>query len=493
MANIAPDIPIVKGDDVPLRPVACNGLTDRQPLPCLSSNNCTEGIDKGLEIQQAERIGRVYQRGGEENDPREVYLPNGELLESVKRVYQRTEEDIGKRLLKGYQKKAAHVLNLNVKQFLEKHGQDNVGFLTMTYPKGVKCPKKASAIFHSCATHFLKKVFPDYIAVMEPHKDGRPHLHLLVSTQQDIRGNFDFKAFMECQEEYSKKGDTAKFQRLRRKYSKTAPAALRNMWKLLRSELRKYGFGRSELLPIREGGEAMGRYVGKYLCKASVIREDVGWKGVRLTRYSKGSKSHNGNFMWMCDGSDLWRSKVKTWANWVGITSGDIDDLTRVLGDRWAFNFREAIESTIPESFVHYLAIIGTWNFDTGTTYEKDGKLYDVAYRWDDQKEKTIVVLRPVGVKPPEREEDYYPTKGEIYGEEYDGRDLNQVPKEVLRHYLAKRLRKKNLLHRTHVQECLNFVNLPDMADLLDDLDKKPKATKEEIQKAWSDLEGMNI
>ena len=333
---------------------------------------------------------------------------------------------------------------------METHGRERVGFLTMTFPKGVKSPKEAGKRFHSCATHFLKKVFPNYIAVMEPHKDGRPHLHLLVSTDTDIRGEFDFKAFMDCQEEYRKKGDTAKFRQLRKRYAKSAPAGLSNLWSMLRAELRKYGFGRSELLPIREEGEAMGRYVGKYLCKASVIREDVGWKGVRLTRYSKGVKSHNSAFMWMGDGSDLWRSKVKTMAGWLGITSGDIDDLTRVLGDRWAFNLRPMIDSIIPESFVHGWVAPSTWTFETGNTYEKDGKEFDIAYRWNKEEGKTVVLLRPV--RDPTEE-------GPLTaGEEYDGPDLNEVGKEVLRHHMTKRLRRGALKSLALTQMTLNFL-----------------------------------
>lgn len=338
-------------------------------LPCLYSNNSIHRTTKGF---KGDELGKVYRH---------------------------IEGEIGEKRLQTYQKKAATTLNRNVKSFMQKHGRDNVGFLTLTYPKDVTTPEEASKRFNSLRTNLLCEVFPDTIAVIEPHKDGRPHLHLLVNAGSDIRGEFDFEAFSQCQDEFQAKGRSQKFWVLQKKYVASAPESLRLLWQLLRENMSKYGFGRSELLPIKENEEALGHYVGKYLNKATAIREDIGWKGVRLTRYTHGSNEHRANFAWVSHGSTLWRSKLATLGKWIGITTDgpthEIDQLTEALGDRWSWKLRDVIESIVPEVWVYNHAHTCTWHFDSGQMFKLGDETYALAYTYDPETAATTFGLLP--------------------------------------------------------------------------------------------------
>ncbi|MGB7747589.1 MAG: hypothetical protein WBN75_09910 [Verrucomicrobiia bacterium] len=118
-------------------------------------------------------------------------------------------------------------------------------------------------------TGVLKQRYPEYIIVMERMDSGRIHYHLLVVLAQDIRTGFDFAA-------------------VKRGNYRSASAYLRREWKFWRETAPKYGFGRTELLPIRKTAEGVAKYVGKYVAKhiGQRLPED---KGARLVRYSKGA------------------------------------------------------------------------------------------------------------------------------------------------------------------------------------------------------------
>ena len=79
---------------------------------------------------------------------------------------------------------------------------------------------------------------------MERSPNGRLHYHLLVDCSLDIHGGLDFEA-------------------VKRQDYRSANSALRGLWSLLRREAPKYGFGRTELLPLRLGADAVGHYIFK--------------------------------------------------------------------------------------------------------------------------------------------------------------------------------------------------------------------------------------
>jgi hypothetical protein len=163
---------------------------------------------------------------------------------------------------------------------------------------------------------------------MERQKSGRIHYHLLVALGIDIRDGFNFSQV--DQGNYS-----------------SASSDLRSEWAYWRKTAPKFGFGRTELLPIQSNTEAIAKYVGKYIAKHMEVRNPED-KGVRLVRYSKGSRAGTTRFQFHSDGSIAWRRKVAIFAQIVQQRHPDkkiseLSDLTPLLGKRWAYNHREFI------------------------------------------------------------------------------------------------------------------------------------------------------
>lgn len=226
--------------------------------------------------------------------------------------------------LSPYHRKQAEVIFTNTRNFIEQHGLERVGFLTLTFQDNVRDHKEASRRFNSLNSNFLSTVFGNWMLVKERQKRGAWHYHLLVDCKADIRTGFDFGAV--CKRDYS-----------------SAPAELRLLWRVLRKELPKYNFGRSELLPIRSNSECMARYVGKYISKHIENRttED---KGVRLFSCSKGFRVANTNFAWNSVGSWLWRAKLRQFSITHGVCH--FEHLKEKFGPKWAWKFAGMIEET---------------------------------------------------------------------------------------------------------------------------------------------------
>lgn len=230
--------------------------------------------------------------------------------------------------LVGPRKKVALALSWNVASMCKKWGIDRIGFLTLTFADHVLDPKEAQRRFNSLATHVLRKRYPAHIAVLERQKSGRIHYHLLVVLPDDIRTGIDFDAIAG--------GDY-----------KTANKALRLEWAFWRKTATGYGFGRTELLPIKSDADAMGQYVGKYIAKGHACRTEAD-KGVRLVRYSGGARMATCKFMELTRGPTEWRAKVCTFVRQMSAAQPhrrirDMDDLAFHFGKRWAYHWRDYI------------------------------------------------------------------------------------------------------------------------------------------------------
>ena len=290
----------------------------KRSVPCLDSNNCIE----------TEQTGEIKQLPvGYEN-------PKGQSLNEFSTSY----------------RKSTAALEMNVKAFIETFGLDKVGFLTLTFADDVTDPKEAQRRFHSLRTNFLKRHFPEYVCVYERTKKGRIHFHLLVNTRLNIRRGLNFRQLSDNSIP-------------RKERYKSANPYLRQLWTLLRENVGKYGFGRTELLPVKTNSKGLSRYVSKYIAKHidSRLPED---KGYRLVRTSMDKKSMwkvaNSNFAFVSKGSKEWRRKLKKWvelwipylnkwAEWNSRTLPSINQdnyntvLASVLSPKWAFRNREVI------------------------------------------------------------------------------------------------------------------------------------------------------
>ena len=231
--------------------------------------------------------------------------------------------------LAGPHRKVAAALSWNVAHVCKTFGVERVGFLTLTFADHVLDAREASRRFNSLASNVLAKRYAAYVRVLERQKSGRIHYHLLVVLPDDIRTGADFDAF--AQRDY-----------------KSANNHLRREWAFWRKTAGMYGFGRTELMPIRSDANALGQYVGKYIGKHIGAREERD-KGVRLVSYSKDARMATSKFASVSKYPNEWRAKVQTFAR---IVQGwkpharirNMDDLALALDDkRWAYTWRDFI------------------------------------------------------------------------------------------------------------------------------------------------------
>jgi hypothetical protein len=229
--------------------------------------------------------------------------------------------------------KTAFALKENCLSLVMRHGLERIGFLTLTFARHVVSYKEAQKALHSLMTGVLKKRYPEYIIVMERMESGRIHYHLLVVLAEDVRTGFDFDAV--------ERGDY-----------RSANSYLRSEWQFWRETAPKYGFGRTELLPIKKTAEGIAKYVGKYISKhiSQRLPED---KGARLVRYSKGTNRVGTRFAWASPGAGMWRAKLGTFCRMMNLNS---DNYTQFLGEwfgkNWVYHLRPLILSIkLPEFY----------------------------------------------------------------------------------------------------------------------------------------------
>ena len=267
---------------------------DLSPLPCLYSNNGIENAQKGTSATSNE----------------------SEKVETIAALTT---------LLSPYHKKAAQTLFLNVRRLITKEAQsiNHVAFLTLTFPDNVTDHKEAHEKFRSFRTNYLSKheAFGSWVHVKERQKRGAWHYHMIVVLKGDIRSGVNWEELA--------KGNY-----------RSANPYLRALWQDLRENLEKYGFGRSELLPVRSNEEAMGRYIGKYISKHMGQREEND-KGVRLVNYSRDWVKNSVKFAWNTSNAHEWRRKLARFAKSLGCE--EIYQLSEKLGPGWVYKYLDDI------------------------------------------------------------------------------------------------------------------------------------------------------
>jgi hypothetical protein len=296
------------------------------PLPCLKKNNSTE--IPYLECLNPDEQARLKALLMIENSPVKK-LPDGRFVQTFK---DGTEVILGG--MSRSELKTAFVLEQNVAKLFRDYPIERVAFMTITFPKSVVTPKEASRRFNSFRTHFLRDYADVYIKVTEPHKDKRPHYHLLVVLPSDIRTGFDWVAFEAAKLEYKTNGKSQAFRDFTKRYSASAPKYLRRFWSSFRHAAKAHKLGRTEVLPIKSEAEAAVRYVGKYIEKGSVHRTGV-WKGVRLVSCARSlERAANCRFSWAQSGKK-WRSYVSEVAAILNIN--DLSEFSLRYGTKWAY------------------------------------------------------------------------------------------------------------------------------------------------------------
>ncbi|MBU6402480.1 MAG: hypothetical protein KGS61_19340, partial [Verrucomicrobia bacterium] len=147
------------------------------------------------------------------------------------------------------------------------------------------------------------------------------------------------------------------FDAVKRKDCRSASEYLRSEWAFWRHTAEKYGFGRTELLPIKSTGEAVAEYVGKYIGKhiGNRLPQD---KGARLVRYSRGTNRATARFSWCTPGAALWRTKLGLLCRALGLTSDNYTEKFREwYGARWSHTLAPIVESLRPLQYPSHRAM----------------------------------------------------------------------------------------------------------------------------------------
>lgn len=222
-------------------------------------------------------------------------------------------------------KRSSCALAWNVEELVKKHGIEKIGFMTLTFKDNITCHKEAQGFFNSFSTNYLRKNFSGYIAVKERQKRGAWHYHILVVLDKDIKTNFDFSQVA--------KGN----------YTSASPY-LSRVWRDLREACELYGFGRSELMPIRTNELGISRYIGKYLRKHIEHRKEED-KGVRLVNYGGVARYATSKFSWVTEGAKTWRAKLAHFALLLSLKNNRLfqsfDDFKAHLGSSWCYRIKD--------------------------------------------------------------------------------------------------------------------------------------------------------
>jgi hypothetical protein len=255
-------------------------------------------------------------------------IDTGELLPC--RSLETTQSRTVPKGLTGPHRKVASALAWNVAHLCQQFGTERVGFLTLTFADHVTDVREASRRFNSLATNVLKKRYGHFIRVLERQKNGRIHYHLLVALPDDIRTGADFDEFAKGKGHYG-----------------SANNHLKREWAFWRKTAPFYGFGRTELMPIRSDAAALGQYVGKYIGKHLDQREERD-KGARLVSYSGDARMATSKHMRLEKPSTEWRAKCLTFCRMIAAGKPHarietMDDLRFELGPRWSYHWRDFI------------------------------------------------------------------------------------------------------------------------------------------------------
>ena len=248
--------------------------------------------------------------------------------------------------LSPYRKKSRHRLIMAVEWMVKKYGLERVGLLTLSF--GVPGSGRGSEAtrelreqakdlefvqnrWHSFNTNVVSKRYPDWICVLQPHKDGVWHIHVVVATKEDIRTGTNIETLSNYKLPY-----------WMRRGKHLRNEALAAEWRALREVCCKYRFGRVELLPIKKTGPALARYVGGYLSKSFNL-VPPGRKH-RLIRYSRGiSRNFSMRFSVNGLGNLIYRTRLKLAASMLHFQ--DYGDFSDYFGPRWNYYLRDIIAS----------------------------------------------------------------------------------------------------------------------------------------------------
>jgi hypothetical protein len=203
------------------------------------------------------------------------------------------------------------------------HGAEYCGLLTIGCPgdERIKDVREFSRRFDSFNSHCLAGRFSQWLCVIQRHKDGTIHAHIVVVAREPL-------------------GAGSYWNEKRRRRCVPPSAACRALWEVFNPERMKgFGLGIANLLPVQDP-ESCGRYVTRYVARELGSRRPED-RLVRLVRYSQSwRRIVHGPFSW----SDWAARRARHRAEVVGKALwGSFDGMVRDVGPMWRFHLRRTL------------------------------------------------------------------------------------------------------------------------------------------------------
>jgi len=213
----------------------------------------------------------------------------------------------------------------SIRLYIQKYGENNCALLTITTPSECLETKEFQAKWHSYHSNVLRKRFRTGMWIRErQQRTGNWHAHAVVNLGWDVRMAFPF-AEVEA-----------------RIYKNVDPR-LRELWKELRESAASYGFGRTELIPLKYSGRACASYLTKYLAKAFNSAKSVGEEKSRLFSPWGGERFVYPGFVFLA--SRITQKRKQWLAEALGVDTPA--QLKVFLGPHWWFFFGKALSEVI--------------------------------------------------------------------------------------------------------------------------------------------------
>lgn len=167
-------------------------------------------------------------------------------------------------------KNAARIIEIEISAACQRYGIEHVGMITFSSCGGdgrtLQMPE-FSKRFDSFNKNCLGGVFVCWLAVIQRHKDGAPHAHMIVVSREVLGGPLHWR-------------------KDKKQWWCAATDACKSLWDLFTPErMAAYGLGVLRLHPIRDG-DAAGAYVARYVSRELGTRRKED-RGARLVRYSQ--------------------------------------------------------------------------------------------------------------------------------------------------------------------------------------------------------------
>jgi len=302
--------------------------------------------------------------------------------------------------LRGNAAKTAAALDANIQAFIEHWTYENCVLVTITNKKPLIGRDACSLAWRNLKRGVIDKRYPNYIRVPERHQNKGQHSHILTHLGVDVRSSFCFAGHTEARKAYAKwrtsqlQDDLQFGRRCTKLYSESAHPVLKAEWSFWRKLAAKgsYGVGRVEVIPIRETGKRLGRYLGKYLTKAFDGRslEDHGSK---LVSYGKQSRWWSSRFTWYSPASNLRRAKLARIAYLLSLDQktrlSSYEDLKFVLGKQWARSLSDLLPRLLLPlgeyaSCLSLNAMVRHWERDRAfySHFESDAEAIEASTEW---------------------------------------------------------------------------------------------------------------